>query len=85
MTGTGDFGSAVFSSGKRPPVRYCCSCIAPGPVVAGSVPPNPLESTTSAWWSGTFTPSPTLPSEPKPSVAADFRMVSSERLRPLDG
>src|SRR6478609_10192969 len=45
ITGTGAFGNAVLSSGKRPPLRYCCSCSAPGPVVEGSAPPKPSEST----------------------------------------
>ncbi len=48
ITGTGALGSAVLSSGKRPCVMNCCSCSAAGPVVPGSAPAKPLESTTMA-------------------------------------
>jgi hypothetical protein len=84
IAGTGAFGSAVLSSGKRPCVRYCWSWSAPGPVVDGSAPPKPLDSSTMDWCSGTFTSSPTLPRALKPSVAAFLMIVSSERLRPAE-
>src|SRR5690606_41896196 len=85
IAGTGVFGSAVLSSGKRPWLRYFCSSSAAGPVVDGSAPPKPLDKSTSAWCSGTVTPSPALPRERNPSVTADFKIVSSGRLGPDAG
>src|SRR5688572_19108143 len=82
MTGTGAFGSAVLSSGKRPSDVYCETCMAPGPVVEGSVPPKPLDRTTIDWCMGTLTPSPTLPRPLKASVAAVLMIVRRERFRP---
>jgi hypothetical protein len=51
----------------------------------GSAPAEPFESTTMAWWSGTWMPWPALPSSLKPSVAAVLMMLKRGLVLPCVG
>ena len=65
MTGSGVFGSDVFSGGKRPLSRYWWKTSALGDALSGSPRPAPFERTTIAWCSGTSSGVSEFPRRPE--------------------
>src|SRR5258708_11685951 len=84
-TGSGVLGSAVFSGGKRPALRYWWNTSALGLALSGSPRPAPSEMTTIAWWNGTLSGWSELPSDPKPSRVMFLTCEKTARSRPCDG
>src|ERR1700722_2815146 len=85
MTGRGVIGSDVLVAGKRPASRYWWKTSALGDALSGSPRPAPFESSTMAWWSGTLSGEPELPSPPNASCVMFLISVKSGRLAPCEG